>query len=61
MIDCDQKTAVDAVEAFWPHVDRESADELVRAERHAFVSIAAIDAVVLRLEGDAVLIEGDQV
>ncbi len=56
----EQAVVADAVEAFWRHVDQESADELVRAERHAFVSIAALDAVVLPLEGDAVLIEGDQ-
>src|SRR5437899_668090 len=34
--------------------------ELVGGERHALVSIAALDAVVLPLEGDALLVEGDQ-
>ena len=56
----EQAVVADAVQAFWQHVDEEAADELVCAERHAFVSIAALDAVVLPLEGDAVLIEGDQ-
>jgi hypothetical protein len=42
-----------AVETFWQHVDEEAADELVGGERHPLVSIAALDAVILRLEGDA--------
>ena len=36
-----------------------AADELVGRERHALVSIAGLDAVVLSLEGDALLVEGD--
>ena len=56
----EQAVVADAVEAFWQHVDEEAADELVRAERYAFVSIAALDAIVLPLEGDILLIEGDQ-
>jgi hypothetical protein len=50
----------DAVQALGQYVDEEAADELVYGERHALVSIAALDAVVLPLEGDALLIEGDQ-
>ena len=50
----------DAVEAGWQHVDEEAADELEGPERHALVSITALDAVVLPLEGDAVLVEGNQ-
>ena len=56
----EQAVVADAVEAFWQHVDEEAADELVGGERHALVSIAALDAVVLPLEGDALLVEGDQ-
>ncbi len=42
-----QAVVADAVQAFWQHVDEEAADELVCGERHALVSIAALDAVVL--------------
>jgi hypothetical protein len=50
----------DAVQAFWQHVDEEAADELVGGEPHASVSIAPLDAVVLPLEGDTLLVVGDQ-
>src|SRR5260221_11882574 len=56
----EQGVVADAVQAFWQHVGEEAADELVCGERHALVSIAALDAVVLPLEGNAVLVEGDQ-
>src|ERR1700757_5270921 len=56
----EQAVVADAVEAFGQHVDEEAADELVGGECHALVSIAARDAVVLPLEGDALLVEGDQ-
>src|SRR5216684_2515980 len=56
----EQAVVADAVEAFGQHVDEEAADELVCGKRHALVSIAALDAVVLPLEGDALLVEGDQ-
>jgi len=56
----EQAIVADAVEAFWQHVDQEAADKLGGGECHAFVSIAALDAIVLPPEGDAVLIEGDQ-
>src|SRR4030088_3757385 len=55
-----QAVVADAVEAFWQHVDEETADELVGGECHALVSIAALDAIVLPLEGDALLVAGDQ-
>jgi hypothetical protein len=48
------------VQAFWQHVDEEAADELVGGEPHASVSIAPLDAVVLPLEGDTLLVVGDQ-
>jgi hypothetical protein len=46
----------DAVEAFGQDVDDEAADELVGSERHLLESIAALDAVILPLEGDALLL-----
>src|SRR5205823_10396201 len=56
----EQAVVTDAVEAAWQHVDEEAADELVRGECHALISIAVLDAIVLPLEGDAVLVEGNQ-
>src|SRR6476659_8494150 len=56
----EQAVVADAVEALRQHVDEEAANELVGGERHALVSITALDAVVLPLEGDALLVEGDQ-
>src|SRR5919106_3315503 len=55
-----QAVVADAVEAFRQHVDEEAADELVCCERHPLVSVAALDPVVLPLEGDAPLVAGDQ-
>ena len=49
----------DAVEAARQHVDEEAADELVCCERHDLVSIAALDPIVLPLEGDTLLVEFD--
>src|SRR5215471_4103831 len=56
----EQAVVADAVQAFWQHVDEEAADELEGPERHLLVSIAALAAVVLPLEGDALRIAGDQ-
>src|SRR5215510_12182641 len=56
----EQAVVADAVQAFWQHVNEETADELEGSKRHALVSIAALDAVILPLEGDALLAEGDQ-
>src|SRR5258707_6567530 len=56
----EQAVVADAVQAFWQHVGEEAADELVCGERHALVSIAALDPVILPLEGDAPLVAGDQ-
>src|SRR4030095_9388916 len=56
----EQAVVANAMQAFWQHVDKEAANELVGGERHLLVSIAALDAVVLPLEGDALLVEGDQ-
>ena len=49
-----QSVVADAVEAVRQDVDEKAADELVRAERHDFVSRAAIGAIILVAEGDAV-------
>src|SRR5215813_9739137 len=56
----EQAVVADAVQALWQHVNEQAADELVCGEHHALVSIAALDAVVLPLEGDAPLVEGNQ-
>ena len=50
----------DAVEAVGQHVQEKAADELGRVERHGSEPVAAFDPVVLPLEGDAVVVEGDQ-
>ena len=42
------------------HVHQEAADELVGIERHHLVALGTFDAVVLPLEGDAVVIDRDQ-
>src|SRR5690242_19431863 len=56
----EQAVVADAMQAFWQHVDEEAADELEGPERHLLVSIAALDVVILPLEGDALLVEADQ-
>ncbi len=54
-----QPVVADAMQALGQHVDEEAADELVGGEGHVLVAIAALDAVVLPVEGDALPIEGD--
>ncbi len=49
----------DAVEAMWQDMEQETADELVRRERHHALPLRTIAAVVLVAEGDAALIVGD--
>ena len=56
----EQAVVADAVEAVRQHVNEEAADELVGCERHSLVAIAPFDAIVLPLEGDAVVVECDQ-
>ena len=41
-------------------MQQEAADKLVGGERHGLVSIFLLGAIILPLEGDPVLIEGDQ-
>src|SRR5262249_57529204 len=50
----------DTVEALRQDMHQEAADELVGIERHQLVSLGTFDAVVLPLEGDAVVVERDQ-
>src|SRR5215470_16703706 len=56
----EQAVVADTMQAFWQHVNEEAADEPVGGERHLLVSIAALDAVILPLEGDALLVESNQ-
>src|SRR6516165_7978411 len=56
----EEAVVADAMQAFWQHVDEEASDELVGSQRHLLVPIVALDAVVLPLEGNALLVEGDQ-
>jgi hypothetical protein len=48
------------VEAFGQDVDEEAADELTGGKRHSLVSRAAVGAVILVPEGDAIFVERDQ-
>ena len=56
----EQAVVANAMQAFWQHVDEEAANELVGGERHLLVSIAALDAIVFPLEGDALLVRSNQ-
>jgi hypothetical protein len=57
----EEAVIADAVEARRQHMHQESADELVGVERHHLVvSLGAFEAVVLPLEGDALVGERDQ-
>jgi hypothetical protein len=50
----------DAVEALGQDVHEEASDELRYRQGHGLVSLAALGAVVLPLEGDLVVVEGDE-
>ena len=56
----EQAIVSDAMEAVWPDVDEEAADELVGGERHRLGAGAAVGTIILVPEGDAVLVEGDE-
>lgn len=56
----EQAVVADAVQAFWQHMDEEAADELEGPKRHALVPIVALDPGIFPLEGDALLVDGDQ-
>src|SRR5580704_11724081 len=50
----------DAMEPLGQHVHQETADELVRGQRHDLVPGWPVDAVILVSEGDAPVVAGDQ-
>src|SRR6516225_6298549 len=55
------KDTADAVEARWQDMHQEAADELARVERHhPVVSLGAVKAIILPLEGDALVVGRDQ-
>src|SRR5467141_32106 len=56
----EQAVVTDAVKARWQDMHQEAADELVGIERHHSVSLPTFEAVILPLEGDALVIERDQ-
>ncbi len=56
----EQTIVADAVKALWQHMDEEAADEFEGGECHPLLTVAALDAVILPSEGDAVPVEGDQ-
>src|SRR5579863_3814619 len=56
----EEAVVADAVEALRRDMHQEAADELVRIERHLLVSLGAFDTIVLPLEGDTPVVEGDQ-
>lgn len=56
----EEAVVTDAMEATWEDVDQEAADELVGGEGHDLLPLAPLGAVVLPLEGEAVVIERDQ-
>src|SRR5215468_7909734 len=55
-----QAVVTDAMEALRQDMQQEAADELVGIERHRPVPLGTIEAVILPLEGDALVIERDQ-
>ena len=55
-----QAVVTDAMEALWQDVHQEATDELGGIERHHGVSFAPFEAVILPLEGDALVIEREE-
>jgi len=55
-----QAVVTDAMEALWQDVHQEATDELGGIERHHGVSLPTLDAVILPLECDAVVIEREE-
>ena len=55
-----EAVVTDAMEALWQDMHQEAAGELVRIEGHHSISLVTFDAIVLPLEGDALVIERDQ-
>jgi len=46
--------------AAWVGMKQEAADELVGGERNDLLPVRTAAAIILRAEGDAALVEGDQ-
>ena len=55
----EETVVTDAMETGREHVDEKAADELAGSERHHLDACGSVDAVVLPLEGDAV-VDGDE-
>jgi hypothetical protein len=55
----EEPVVTDAMETGREHVDEKAADELAGSERHHLDACGSFDAVVLLLEGDAV-VDGDE-
>ena len=56
----EQAVVADAMKTFWEHVHQETTDELVVRQRHRLVARGSLEPIILPLEGDAVVIAGDQ-
>ena len=57
----EEAVVADAVEARWQDMHQETADELACVEcHHPVVSLGAVKAIILPLEGDAVVVGRDQ-
>ena len=56
----EQPIVSNAMEALRQHVDQEAPDELVGFQRHGLVAAWPLDPIVLVLEGDAVIVGGQQ-
>jgi hypothetical protein len=57
----EEAVVADAVEARWQDMHQEAADELACIERHhPVVSLGAVKAIILPLEGDALVVGRDQ-
>ena len=56
----EQTVMADAVESHGQHMDKEAADKLMCRQGHGFVAGLSFGPVVLPLEGDAIVIAGDE-
>ena len=56
----DETVMANAVEAGWQDMQEKAANELAGIERHGLEPVAAFDAIVLPLEGDALRVEHDE-
>ncbi len=56
----EQSIMSDAVKTLRVHMEEEAADELGDVEGHGFVATGPVDAIVLAIEGDGIVLESDQ-